>query len=158
MSIEEANIRSLTGVTVLSIERVDGEEITYPNGRVYLLNGDRCLVVGSPEEKVAFDQLIRGEIALPVSNTPCQWLVIPEDSPAVGESLQDLDFSRQYGVTLRALRRDGKLTSEIELQTKLDVGDRLLLCGGQYPLRKLQQRLAPKIPVSPTVQVSSTDS
>lgn len=158
MSIEDANIRSLTGVTVLSIERVGGEEITYPNGSAYLLDGDRCLVVGSPEEKVAFDQLIRGEIALPVSNTPCQWLVIPEDSPAIGESLQDLDFSRQYGVTLRALRRDGKLTSEIALHTKLTVGDRLLLCGGQYPLRKLQQRLAPKIPVSPTVQASSTDS
>jgi monovalent cation:H+ antiporter-2, CPA2 family len=157
MSIEEANIRSLTGVTVLSIERVGGEEITYPNGSAYLLDGDRCLVVGSPEEKVAFDQLIRGEIALPVSNTPCQWLVIPEDSPAVGESLLDLDFSRQYGVTLRALRRDGKLTSEIALHTKLNVGDRLLLCGGQYPLRKLQQRLAPKNPVIPAVQASLSD-
>jgi monovalent cation:H+ antiporter-2, CPA2 family len=157
MSIEEANIRSLTGVTVLSIERENGQEITYPNGGDYLLDGDRCLVVGSPEEKVAFGQLIKGEIALPVSNTPCQWLVIPDDSPAVGESLQDLDFSRQYGVTLRALRRDGKLTSEIALNTKLDVGDRLLLCGGQYPLRKLQQLLAPSLVEVSPVTVAVTD-
>jgi monovalent cation:H+ antiporter-2, CPA2 family len=157
MSIEEANIRSLTGVTILSIEREGGEEITYPDGRAFLLDGDRCLVVGSPEEKVAFEQLIRGEIALPVSTTPCQWLVIPPDSLAVGESLQDLDFSRQYGVTLRALRRDGKLTSEIELNTKLEVGDRLLLCGGQYPLRKLQQRLAPSLAIISAITAAITD-
>ncbi len=154
MSIEEANIRPLTGVTILLIEREGGEEITYPDGSAFLLDGDRCLVVGSPEEKVAFEQLIRGEIALPVSTAPCQWLVIPPDSLAVGESLRDLDFSRQYGVTLRALRRNGKLTSEIEQNTKLEVGDRLLLCGGQYPLRKLQQRLAP----SPAMVSANTAS
>jgi monovalent cation:H+ antiporter-2, CPA2 family len=157
MSIAEANIRSLTGVTILSIEREGGEEITYPDGGAYLLDSDRCLVVGSPEEKVAFDQLIRGEIAIPVSTTPCQWLVIPLDSPAAGESLQELDFSRQYGVTLRALRREGKLTSEIASNTKLEVGDRLLLCGGQYPLRKLQQRLAPSLVVAQVVQAAATD-
>jgi monovalent cation:H+ antiporter-2, CPA2 family len=157
MSIEEARIRPLTGVTILSIERECGEEITYPDGRAFLLDGDRCLVVGSPEEKVAFEQLIRGEIALPVTTAPCQWLVIPPDSLAVGESLQDLDFSRQYGVTLRALRREGRLTSEIELNTKLEVGDRLLLCGGQYPLRKLQERLAPSLAIISAITAAVTD-
>jgi monovalent cation:H+ antiporter-2, CPA2 family len=157
MSIKEANIRSLTGVTILSIEREGGEEITYPNGSACLLDGDRCLVVGSPEEKVAFDQLLRGEIALPVSTTPCQWLVIPEDSPAVGISLQELDFSREYGVTLRALRREGKTTGQLESYTKLAIGDRLLLCGGQYPLRKLQKRLAPDVPEESVATASIGD-
>jgi monovalent cation:H+ antiporter-2, CPA2 family len=157
MSIEEANVRSLTGVTVLSIERDGGEAITYPNGGTYLLDGDRCLVVGSPEEKVAFEQLIRGEIALPVSTTPCQWLVIPAESPALGVTLRELDFNRQYGVTLRALRRDGKLTGNSDQNWRLEVGDRLLLCGGQYPLRKLQQRLAPSLHSAPVVVASTSD-
>jgi monovalent cation:H+ antiporter-2, CPA2 family len=157
MSIEEANIRSLTGVTILSIEREGGEVITYPDGGSYLLDGDRCLVVGSPEENVAFEQLIRGAIALPVSTTPCQWLVIPDDSPALGIALQELDFNRQYGVTLRALRREGKLTGSPDLNWRLEAGDRLLLCGGRYPLQKLQKRLAPSIDSVPVAVTLATD-
>jgi hypothetical protein len=39
----------------------------------------------------------------------------------------------------------------------LQVGDRLLLCGGQYPLRKLQQRLAPSLAMVPITATVRTD-
>jgi monovalent cation:H+ antiporter-2, CPA2 family len=66
MSIEEAKIRSLTGITVLAIRREDGTELAYPDRSIRLQAGDRCLVVGALPEKAAFEQLIRGEMALTV--------------------------------------------------------------------------------------------
>jgi monovalent cation:H+ antiporter-2, CPA2 family len=68
-SIAESNVRSLTGVTILAIGREDGEELAYPDEDTYLLDGDRCLVVGAAEEKAAFEKLLRGEIVLPLSGT-----------------------------------------------------------------------------------------
>jgi monovalent cation:H+ antiporter-2, CPA2 family len=64
LSIENANIRSLTGVTILLIRREDGEELPYPSEDSMLLDGDRCLVVGSAEEKAAFKQLLQGKMAI----------------------------------------------------------------------------------------------
>jgi monovalent cation:H+ antiporter-2, CPA2 family len=64
MSIEEAKIRSLTGITILAIRREDGTELAYPDRSTRLQSGDRCLVVGALPEKAAFEQLIRGEMAL----------------------------------------------------------------------------------------------
>jgi CPA2 family monovalent cation:H+ antiporter-2 len=142
MSIEEANIRSLTGITILSIRRENGEELPYPSEDTLLLDGDRCLVVGSADEKVAFKQLVRGKIALPISNSACQWLVIPPASMAVGLTLSTLDTYRQYGVQIRALRRAQQFIDNPEQQSTIIMGgDRLLLCGGHYPLKKLQQQL-----------------
>jgi monovalent cation:H+ antiporter-2, CPA2 family len=145
MSIEEANIRSLTGVTILSIRRENGEELPYPGDDTPLLDGDRCLVVGSKDEKIAFKQLVRGKIALPISNSPCQWLVISPASTAVGQTLSALDTNRQYGVQIRALRRAEKFMGNPDTQTVIMAGDRLLLCGGRYPLKKLQQQLTPEL-------------
>jgi monovalent cation:H+ antiporter-2, CPA2 family len=142
LSIAEANVRSLTGVTILAIDREDGEEVAYPNENTYLLDGDRCLVVGAAEEKAAFEQLLRGEIVLPASTAPCQWLTIAADSAAQGKSLISLDAYRQYGVTVRALRRDGKFVGNPDEETILQVGDRLLLCGGRLPLQQFQQQLS----------------
>jgi monovalent cation:H+ antiporter-2, CPA2 family len=147
MSIEEANIRSLTGVTILTIRRENGEELPYPSDDIHLLDGDRCLVVGSTDEKRAFKQLVRGKIALPISNSPCQWLMISPTSAAVGLTLSALDTNRQYGVQIRALRRAEKFMGNPEQQTVLMAGDRLLLCGGRYPLKKLQQQLAPDLAI-----------
>jgi monovalent cation:H+ antiporter-2, CPA2 family len=142
LSIAEANVRSLTGVTILAIDREDGEEVAYPDENTYLLDGDRCLVVGAAEEKAAFEQLVRGEIVLPASTAPCQWLTITADSLAQGKSLISLDAYRQYGVKVRALRRDGKFVGAPDEETILQLGDRLLLCGGRLPLQQFQQQLS----------------
>jgi CPA2 family monovalent cation:H+ antiporter-2 len=153
MSIEEANIRSLTGVTILAIRREQGEDIPYPDEDTLLLDGDRCLVVGSADEKNAFKQLVKGKIALPISNAPCQWLIVAPDSPAVGQTLKSLDTNRQYGVQIRAVRRADRFMDNPDLQTVMMAGDRLLLCGGRYPLQKLQQQFAPELAVTSKLDV-----
>jgi monovalent cation:H+ antiporter-2, CPA2 family len=56
-SLATANVRRVTGVTIMAIER---EEILmqYPTGEVRFMGGDRLLAVGNTEEHQAFEQLI----------------------------------------------------------------------------------------------------
>jgi len=152
MTIEEANIRWLTGVSLIAIRRASGEEIDYPNSVTTLEAGDRCLVVGESEEQAAFNALAKGEVAVPESSSPCQWLIIPDDSPVAGKTLSEVHLKRQYGVIVQAIRRDGKFIRSPDGRVELRTGDHLLLCGGSYPLNQLQQLIAPT-PETPVLPV-----
>ncbi len=141
MTLEEANIRRLTGVSLMAIRRAEGEEIDYPDARVKLQAGDRLLAVGEPDELAAFNELAKGEMAVPGYSSPCQWLLVPEQSPAEGKSLSQLHWRRQYGVQVQAIRREGKFIRFPNGGAEIRAGDHLLLCGGSYPLTQLQQWL-----------------
>jgi monovalent cation:H+ antiporter-2, CPA2 family len=65
-SIASASIRPLTGATIVAIQREDGTQINYPNGGTKFELGDSCLVIGSVEEQTLFEQLTKGEIAIPI--------------------------------------------------------------------------------------------
>jgi monovalent cation:H+ antiporter-2, CPA2 family len=65
-SIASANIRTLTGATVVAIKRENGTQINYPHGGTTFEIGDSCLVIGSVEEQTTFEQLTTGEIEIPV--------------------------------------------------------------------------------------------
>jgi monovalent cation:H+ antiporter-2, CPA2 family len=78
-SIASAKVRPLTGATIVAIQRDNGIQIDYPNGGTTFCLGDSCLVIGSVEEQNVFEQLTRGEIAIPVRPMPLL--------PAVVESI-----------------------------------------------------------------------
>lgn len=69
-SIASASIRPLSGATIVAIQRESGTQINYPNGGTTFQLGDSCLVVGSVEEQSVFEQLTKGEIAIPVLALP----------------------------------------------------------------------------------------
>jgi monovalent cation:H+ antiporter-2, CPA2 family len=69
-SIASANIRPLSGATIVAIQRENGTQINYPNGGTIFQMGDSCLVVGSVDEQAVFEQLTKGEIAIPVLPLP----------------------------------------------------------------------------------------
>ena len=151
MTLEEANIRKLTGVSVVAIRRATGDQKDYPDAQTRLKKGDRFLVVGEPEELAAFYELAKGEVAIPGASTPVQWLQVPPGSPAVGQALWELHFRRQYGVSVQAIRREGKFIAFPDGGAEIRVGDHLLLCGGSYPLRQLRQWIMqePNTPLIP---------
>ncbi len=64
MTLEEVNMRYLTGVSLMVIRRADGEEIDYPNSQTTLLLGDRLLVVGSVAELTALVEFAEGKITI----------------------------------------------------------------------------------------------
>lgn len=148
MSLLQVDLRQFTGVSLMAIRRRSGEEIDYPDGEVILEADDRLLVVGEAKELLALDQLAKGELALPGMEIACQWLVLPNSSPAIGKKLTDLAFSENYGVKLQVLRRDGSLINLLDYDAELVGGDRLLLCGHPVDISKLESWLtSPEIPL-----------
>jgi monovalent cation:H+ antiporter-2, CPA2 family len=155
-TIARAKIRSLTGATVVAIRRASGQQIDYPDEQTTIEAGDRILVVATPEEQLAFTQLIAGEITIPTTDTPSEWLAITDRSPIVGKTLAELDWRREYGIEVLALERDRQLIHRAHDLAKptlregitLRTGDRLLLSGGSYPLQKLRKSIDLATPIS----------
>ncbi|BAS57318.1 sodium/hydrogen exchanger [Leptolyngbya boryana NIES-2135] len=147
MSIEETDIRRLTGVSVMAIRRAGGLTIDYPESLTTLEQGDRLLIVGETDEVAAFDQLARGEAAVPSTNSSCQWLQVPSESPLIGKTLLELELQQRYKITIQTIRRDGKLIRFPEPDAEIQNGDRLLLCGGFHALTQAQEALSPKTEV-----------
>lgn len=153
MTLEETNLRRLTGVSLMAIQRSSGEEVDYPDVKTVLEKGDRLLVVGEPDEFAAFDELAKGKAAVPTENASCQWLLVPDQSPVVGKTLAELHIRRQFGVLVQAIRREGKFISFPNGASDLQAGDRLLLCGGFYSLSQASRWIAPPTPVSPLLPI-----
>lgn len=148
MTISETNLRRLTGVSLMAIQRVSREEIDYPDSQTILEQGDRLLVVGKPEEQAAFIDLAQGKVAVPEANASCQWLMVPQGSTALSKTLAELDLN-QYGVEVQAIRREGKFIRFPIRKTSVQANDRLLLCGTADSLHQVQQlMMAQPIPLS----------
>jgi len=142
MSLEEAEMRYLTGVSLMAIRRANGNEIDYPNNQTRLEAGDRLLVVGASEELAALEEFAQGKIAVPGDNSACQWIVVDADSAVLGKTFTDLDLQQKFGVAVQAIRRDGKFIRHPDGNTDLRVGDQVLLCGNLPSLNQLQPLFA----------------
>jgi len=153
MSLEEADMRYLTGASLMAIRRANGDEIDYPSSEMRLQEGDRLLVVGADEELAALAEFAKGQAAVPGENSACQWVTVNADSPILAKTLADLDITKQYGVQVQAIRRDGKFIRYPDGNMDLRVGDQVLLCGNLTGLSQLQQLFGVKssLPLSAPV-------
>jgi monovalent cation:H+ antiporter-2, CPA2 family len=129
LTLEETDLRRLTGVSVIAIRRVGGAEIDYPTPEATLESGDRILLIGDSAEIEAFGALARGEAAVPSKENSCQWLGLPPGSPAIDCPLVDINLPLKYRVEIQAIRREGRFMRLPDETTTLAEGDLLLLCG-----------------------------
>ena len=90
---------------------------------------DLLLLVGESSEMDAFDELAKGEAAVPSPQNSCQWVRVTDLSELVDQTISDLYRLTAKGVQIQAIRRDGKFIRLPELETAIGAGDRLLLCG-----------------------------
>ncbi len=146
MTMEEADLRRLTGCSLMAIRHPGAEQLEYPEAQMELLEGDRLLLVGEPEELAAFEQLAKGEATVPPAIKSCQWVLVPAESPMVGKKLSQLHIRRDYGVEIQAIRRDGKFIRFPSGEAELHAGDRILLCGEYQTLNQVRQLLTAKVP------------
>ncbi len=141
MTIRQTDLRHLSGVSVMAIQRSDGEEIDYPDSDTPLKQGDRLLLIGDPEAVAILDQLAKGEVELPLESVSCQWLILLENSPVVGKTLAEIDVFSRHNVQVQALRREGKFLRWPHPSTDLKAEDHLLLCGGFQNLNQVRRKL-----------------
>jgi len=143
MTLEQTNLRRLTGVTLMAVQRHNGEEIDYPDATTVLLPKDRLLVVGGDEELAAFQQLANSDIVVPNWRRASLWLEIPENSPAVDRTLSELDLRQRFRVQVQSIRRGDRNVGFPHASTHVRSGDRLLLCGREDQLVQVQAWLVP---------------
>jgi monovalent cation:H+ antiporter-2, CPA2 family len=143
MTLEETDLRRLTGVSLMAIRRDGGEEIDYPDPQTFLKVGDRLLLVGGADELAAFGELAKGETVVP-EQASCQWLLVPGNSQVVGKTLAELHIRRQFGILIQAIRREGKYIRFPDGKSDLQAGDRLLLCGNFHSLTQASHWIAPE--------------
>ncbi|MCJ8278477.1 MAG: cation:proton antiporter, partial [Rivularia sp. ALOHA_DT_140] len=145
MTLEQADMRYLTGVSLMAIKRTNGQEIDYPDAKTSLEEGDKLLVVGSSEEIAALDEFASGKATVPGENSACQWVKLNNKSLVIGKTLGDLDIPQQYGVEIQAIRRERKFIRYPNNRTKLQNRDQLLLCGRLIALNQLEELFSPQI-------------
>jgi len=145
MTLEESQVRNLTGVSVMAIQRESGEEIDYPTAETAFVEGDRLLLVGEPEEVSALKQLAEGETSLPREGSACQWLMLPEQSAIAGNTLDTLNQLHNFSVQIRAIRREGRFIADLQTDIVLQEGDRLLICGDPICLERFQELASSKV-------------
>ncbi|WP_353931385.1 cation:proton antiporter [Okeanomitos corallinicola TIOX110] len=139
MTLEEADMRYLIGVSLMAIRRADGTEIDYPQSQIKLENGDRLLVVGATEELAALAEFAQGNAAVPSETNACQWVTVQANCPILGNKIADLTTDEHYDVKVAAIRRDGKFSRFPHEKIDLKIGDQVLLCGSFSQLSQLQQ-------------------
>ncbi|WP_414755149.1 cation:proton antiporter [Anabaena sp. CCY 9910] len=160
MNLEEADMRYLTGVSLMAIRRANGEEIDYPNNQTKLAAGDRLLIVGANEELAALEEFAQGKVAVPGQNSACQWVAVDANSAVLGKTLKDLPLDLQSGIKVQAMRRDGKFIRSPHDNIDLRTGDQVLLCGSLSSLNQIQPLFAvvSEIPLAiPLVKAKETE-
>jgi CPA2 family monovalent cation:H+ antiporter-2 len=138
MSLAEADIRYLTGASLMAIRRANGEEIDYPSAQTKLEEGDRLLVVGASQEIAALEDLAQGKVAVPGTNNACQWVTVHPDSSVLSMTIVDLGLHQESEVQVQGIRRDGKFIPSPDHKTDFRVGDQVLLCGKVLSLNQVQ--------------------
>ena len=124
MTLAAADIRNLTGVTVMAIQQ-GNDTLYYPKGHTTLRSPDKLLVVGELEELTAFRDLMVGSCA--IGRGLSRWVSLAANSTLVGITPRDL--CNQSRVVVQAIRRHGKLYNPVDEAMQLEVGDLLLLRG-----------------------------
>jgi monovalent cation:H+ antiporter-2, CPA2 family len=139
LTLAQANIRRLTGVTVMQIQR-DREINRFPKAQTVLKAGDRLLAVGTEEEDRAFRELLKGS-AEPSAGRPERWIEIPKSSWIVGQSLGEIDLRHRYEILVQAIQREEKILRFPDAATKLREGDRLKVCGRTEAIEQWETQL-----------------
>ncbi|MDY6940642.1 MAG: cation:proton antiporter [Cyanobacteriota bacterium] len=132
MTLAAADIRNLTGVTVMAIEQ-GSKTNYYPKSHTQLQAGDKLLVVGERAEVAALGDLMSGRDGF--SKGYNRWVTLAEESMLVGQ--RAIELQQQYDVTLKSLRRHGKLYNSVEAGMKLKPEDCVLLRGEPARVKKV---------------------
>ncbi|WP_373480507.1 cation:proton antiporter [Geminocystis sp.] len=139
MTIEEAYVRKLTGVSIIEIKRPNGEKIDYPNPQTVMNKGDKLLLIGNDDDFQAFDYLAKEKVMLPKDGDSCLWLSICKNSDFVGKKLSEINLQEHFGVIIQGIRRKNRYIRFPDIHTEIKLGDNILLFGKLELLNQVNQ-------------------
>ena len=144
-TLSESRIGRVLGLTVLSIQRKEGQRIRAKTNTI-LESGDRLLVLGRldrideicqcplflvDDERPVAESLLIGDVGLAE-------LAIQADSPFAGKTLQEINLRQQHQLNVLGIQQ-GEIVRRTNLQNMvLNEGDRLLIQGPNEKIKELK--------------------
>ncbi|BAQ66893.1 cation:proton antiporter [Geminocystis sp. NIES-3709] len=141
MTLEKAHIRRLTGVSIIEIQRPNGEKLDYPPAQTMLEKGDKLLLVGAPEDFEAFDYVVKEKVMLPKDGESCIWVSIPKNNDLATQKLEEIKRKQELGIMVQGIRRKNQYIRFPDLQKDIKAGDNILLFGKLDILNEFQMNI-----------------
>jgi CPA2 family monovalent cation:H+ antiporter-2 len=146
-SIGDVGIRSHFGCSVIGIERLSFT-MANPGPASHLFPGDRLLLLGTKQQiAAARDFLLAdqpgGDAGETFRDLTLEMVDVPQDSPAAGHSLMELNWSRLHGVQIVGHENRAARTLTPPADLRIAIGDRLLVLGTPSEVLALRQALQP---------------
>lgn len=136
-AIGEIPLRAETGVSIIAVSRA-GKNFFDPDQDFRIFPGDILVLLGEYKDlHAAADYLGQQEVGRESEAFAVASLHVEADSPWIGHSLHDLDFRKNYGVTVASINRDNKYLMAPGAAERLEAGDRLLVLGDQKSIEKI---------------------
>ena len=144
-TLADSRLGSALELNLIGIIR-NGQTQLLPESNAVLQGGDRLLVAGRLDrlmelqgrqqlivenDNVTLEQIISGEVGVAE-------ITLPPRSPYLGQTLQQIDFRRNYGINVSAILSDGVSQQRNLQNTPLKLGDTLLVHGPQVQLDRLR--------------------
>jgi di/tricarboxylate transporter len=148
LSIEESRLGRILDLSVVGIIR-NGDNILSPGPEETIAADDLLLIQGRPEEVMRLRWTRGVEVEHEIAHLHLEDLVSPDlavaeavltpQSPLIGRTLRDVDFRRQYGLSVLAIWRDGRPYRTALGNIAMRFGDTLLVQGTQAHIHLLAQ-------------------
>ncbi len=146
-TVGEAKLRHLSGVFLISIERVSGDVISPAEPSTLIQNGDVLQFAGNIEDIIDLTKRrdllpIEHKHVLKLSNehTAYYEAVIGQRSPLVGKTPRQLGFRGLYQAAVLSVHRSGERLDAKPGSVRLRVGDSLLLASDDHFAKRWTDR------------------
>ena len=145
VTLRNLALRKTTGCSIVGIQR-HGHAITDIGPATHLFPGDELLLLGSiPQIEQAQKMLSQTDanagIGALVNNQIMKSLKVPVKSPVSGKRLGELNWSRDFGVQVVAMKRGPKTLTGIDAETTIEPADLLLLLGNDNQLHRVAEEV-----------------
>ena len=148
MTIKEALVETDFDLDVLQVER-GGRQFVEPAARMVIQAGDTFLVRTDRETLTAVmareglqlltEEVTEETIEAATERQRLAEVIIPPDSPLVGETLESSTFRQRYDATVLAFRSHGDIILERIDERRLHVGDTLLVQAAVESIERLSR-------------------
>ncbi|QLG61505.1 cation:proton antiporter regulatory subunit [Halorarum salinum] len=97
--------------------------------KLFGLTGKRARQLGSILEGAYFQPVEMDDIQVPLGESIIEWVEIGEDSPVVGETLQEANVRNRTGVSVVAIQRGEETIANPKPDVTIEAGDTLVSLG-----------------------------
>ncbi|MDX1653469.1 MAG: SLC13 family permease [Brumimicrobium sp.] len=146
VKLSELDLEKKYGLLLIEVVR-EHDQFLNLEGDFELKREDLLLIKGEREvvkkfcdsyEGIAFMGPPRSQEKYPVSSAELAEAVVPPRSPVVGKTAKEMNFKKEFGLTLIGYYRNGKAYHASVSEEKLEEGDGLLFYGPRDKIRDFE--------------------